>query len=74
MCLPAIPALFLGFSAWAAWGQDKGNPQEEAALLKNAGRFVDAFHQGDAKAVAAHWTPDGDYTDQTGKNMKGGPR
>ena len=44
LCLLAIPALFLGYSAGAAWGQDKGNPQEEAALLKKAGSFVDAFH------------------------------
>src|SRR5262249_43815927 len=33
--------------------------------------FVEAFHKGDAKAVAAFWTPDGDYTDRTGKHMNG---
>jgi uncharacterized protein (TIGR02246 family) len=71
LCLLAVPALILGFAAGGAWGQDKGNPQEEKALLKNAESFVNAFHKGDAKALAAHWTTDGDYTDQTGKMLKG---
>src|SRR5262249_42936479 len=45
--------------------------KDEAALLKNAEAFVETFHKGDAKALAAFWTPDGDYTDQTGRLMKG---
>ena len=45
--------------------------KEEAAIFKNAEAFVAAFHKGDAKAVAAFWTTDGDYTDQTGKVFKG---
>ena len=48
-----------------------GNPADEAALLKNAEGFVEAFHKGDAKAVAAFWTTDGDYTDLTGKRTSG---
>jgi uncharacterized protein (TIGR02246 family) len=47
-------------------------PKEEAAaLIKNAEAFVEAFHKGDAKAVASFWAEDGDYTDQTGHTMKG---
>ncbi|HJZ56859.1 MAG TPA: hypothetical protein VKE74_17960, partial [Gemmataceae bacterium] len=38
------------------------NPAEEAALLKNAEAFVEAFNKGDAKTLAAFWTPQGDYT------------
>jgi len=49
----------------------KRNPVEEAALLKNAEAFVAAFHKGDAKALAALWTVDGDYTDMDGRVMKG---
>jgi uncharacterized protein (TIGR02246 family) len=48
-----------------------GNAADEAALLKQAEEFVEAFHKGDAKAIAAFWTADGDYTDQTGKVFKG---
>ncbi len=51
--------------------ETRGNPKEEAALLKNAEGFVAAFHKGDAKALAAFWTPDGDYTDQMGRKFKG---
>jgi uncharacterized protein (TIGR02246 family) len=60
----------IGLVAAPAPGQEK-NPAEETALMKQAEAFVDAFHKGDAKALAAHWTPDGDYTDQTGKTLKG---
>ena len=36
-----------------------------------AAEFVAAFDKGDAKAVAAFWTPDGDYIDQLGRRYKG---
>jgi uncharacterized protein (TIGR02246 family) len=36
--------------------------------LKN---FVEAFNNGDAKAVAAHWTEDGDYIDDAGQVFRG---
>jgi uncharacterized protein (TIGR02246 family) len=52
-------------------GQAKGNPQDMAAIAKNAEAFVEAFHKGDAKALATFWTPDGDYTDEAGKHLKG---
>ena len=45
--------------------------KDEAAILENAKAFVEAFHKGDAKAVAAFWTTDGDYTDQAGHLLKG---
>ena len=48
-----------------------GNPDGEAALLKRAEAFVEAFHKGDAKAVAAFWTADGDYTGMSGKRLAG---
>ncbi len=51
--------------------EPKRNSKEEAALLKNAEAFVEAFHKGDAAALAAFWTSDGDYTDQLGKHLKG---
>jgi uncharacterized protein (TIGR02246 family) len=50
--------------------QPNGSP-DEAALKKRAAAFVEAFHNGDAKALAAFWTADGDYIDQTGRRLKG---
>jgi uncharacterized protein (TIGR02246 family) len=70
--LLALPALLVGLEARPLVAEDiQDKAKEEAALLKNAEAFVEAFHKGDAKAVAAFWTTDGDYTDQTGKLYKG---
>jgi uncharacterized protein (TIGR02246 family) len=38
---------------------------------KRAQEFIAAFNKGDAKAVAAFWTPDGDYVDEVGHEFKG---
>ena len=43
----------------------------QAAIHQTAEAFVAAFHKGDAKALAAFWTPDGDYVDDTGRVMQG---
>jgi uncharacterized protein (TIGR02246 family) len=45
--------------------------QQIAAITNTAKAFVDAFHKGDAKAVAAFWTLDGDYVDEHGRVLKG---
>jgi len=36
-------------------------------ITKTAEAFVEAFHKGDAKAVAAFWTPDGDFVDENSR-------
>jgi uncharacterized protein (TIGR02246 family) len=46
---------------------------QEAAITKTAEAFVEAFQKGDAKAVAAFWTQDGDYVDLTGRVLNGRP-
>src|SRR5262245_7654727 len=51
--------------------QPEGDPKDKAAIAKNAETFLEAFHKGDAKALAALWTSDGDYTDQNGRQLKG---
>jgi uncharacterized protein (TIGR02246 family) len=73
LCLLALLAIAFALTASRGTAQPgKIDPkEEEAALMKRAEAFVDAFHKGDAKAVAAFWTPDGDYTDQTGLLLKG---
>jgi uncharacterized protein (TIGR02246 family) len=70
--LLALPALLFSLTALPGWaGNRKGDSKEGDAIQKKAEAFIEAFHKGDAKAVAAFWTTDGDYTDQTGKHMKG---
>jgi uncharacterized protein (TIGR02246 family) len=66
----AVPCMVLGLATGPVSSQEK-NPEAEAAILKQAESFVDAFHKGDAKTLAAFWTPDGDYTSQAGKTFKG---
>ena len=44
---------------------------QQAAIHKSAEAFVTAFHKGGAKALAAFWTPDGDYVDESGRVLKG---
>jgi len=46
-------------------------PEQSAALAKLGEAYVAAFNKGDAKAVAAFWTPDGDYVDQLGHTFAG---
>jgi uncharacterized protein (TIGR02246 family) len=45
--------------------------KEGSGSGKRAQAFIAAFNKGDAKAVAAFWTPDGDYTDMAGEKYKG---
>src|SRR3954454_3158649 len=68
----ALTALAVGLWAPLAAAQEpRNNPEEAAALQKRAEAFVEAFHKGDAKAVAALWAEDGTYTDLTDRQMKG---
>jgi uncharacterized protein (TIGR02246 family) len=45
----------------------------QAALIKNAQAFTEAFEKADAKAVAAFWAEDGDYVDLNGRRLQGRP-
>ena len=68
----ALAALTLISVAQASGaGRSLDDAKEEAAIFKNAEAFVEAFHKGDAKMLAAFWTTDGDYTDETGRVFKG---
>ena len=44
---------------------------DKDAISNNAKAFVAAFEQGNAKAIAAFWTEDGDYMDLTGRLLQG---
>jgi len=64
--------LFLGVGTMPAQQEGGGdNGKEKLGHGKRAQAFIAAFNNGDAKAVAGFWTPDGDYTDQIGRKYKG---
>src|SRR5947209_3917326 len=62
----------------AAAGQEEGKTRpaadhsaDEEAIRANVARFVKAYNAGDAKAVAALFTPDGEIVDKEGNDTEG---
>lgn len=71
-----LTAALAVMSALASAPQQKVEPApstdaQRDEIVKTAEAFIEAFHKEDAKACAAFWTPDGDYTDMDGRVMKG---
>lgn len=53
-------------------GQGKGSHEQDIAAIKKAMKsFIEAFEKGDAKAVAAHWTSEGEYVADDGTKYQG---
>jgi uncharacterized protein (TIGR02246 family) len=71
LCVSGLLCLLLLIGSGMCAGDDKGNATEEKALKARAEAFVQAFNNGDAKALADFWTPDGDYVDQAGHTLSG---
>src|SRR5262249_11436636 len=46
-------------------------PEDEAAIRKVSGDFLKAVEKGDAKAVAAFWTEEGEYITEDGTTIRG---
>lgn len=44
---------------------------DETAIRRTDASFVKAYQQGDAKSVAAHFTPDAEYVDELGNIFQG---
>jgi uncharacterized protein (TIGR02246 family) len=68
--LPFSPIPGIGLAP-ARSEEPKGEEKVELSKGKRAQAFLAAFNRGDARAVAAFWTPDGDYVDQVGHKHKG---
>lgn len=47
------------------------NSADEQAIRETAETFASAYNKADAKAVAAHFTPDGEYVDEQGNVFQG---
>jgi uncharacterized protein (TIGR02246 family) len=55
-----------------ASGTRSGDQREETDAIRQASReFVEAFNKGNAKAIAALWTEDGDLIDESGRRLAG---
>lgn len=51
--------------------QEKGQDADREAIAKAVRSFAAAFESGDAKALAAHWTENGEYVDDDGTVLRG---
>lgn len=51
--------------------RDKADSPELAAVRKTAKEFAEAFNKGDARAMAALWTKDGEYVGPDGETLRG---
>jgi uncharacterized protein (TIGR02246 family) len=69
LCL--VVALLLAGGVGIAQKDEKEKGKDGDAIFENAKAFVAAFNKGDAKALAAFWAADGDYTDVKGHHIKG---
>jgi uncharacterized protein (TIGR02246 family) len=72
--LLALPLAAVGITSLSSAARPpQGDKIEEAknAIAKNGELFIEAYHSGDAKAVAAFWAEDGDYTEPGGRTTKG---
>ena len=67
-CLVALILLSLPCAGVA---QEGARTADEEAIRATAASFCKAFNAGDANTVAAHWTADGEYVDETGAAYHG---
>ncbi|MDH3718311.1 MAG: SgcJ/EcaC family oxidoreductase [Planctomycetota bacterium] len=69
--ITAITGLFVG-GILHAQDQPAGKTNSEIPGVSETDKtFTAAFNRGDAQAVAAHWTEDGDYVDENGQKYHG---
>jgi uncharacterized protein (TIGR02246 family) len=57
--------------AEAQAGDDKAREADNAAIREAGESFIKAFEGGDAKAVAARWTAEGEYISDDGTTVRG---
>jgi len=79
-CLPFCLAAVLLLSQFSAWGQggkgkpgkpDDGRAADRAAIAQGTASFIKAFESGNARAVAAHWTEEGEFINEDGSIIQG---
>ncbi|QDT27889.1 SnoaL-like domain protein [Gimesia panareensis] len=66
-----LMVLLLLVSAGQFVHADDATPKEEDLIRAAISSYKTAFDKGDAKAVAGHWTPEGEFTPPGGETIKG---
>src|SRR5579871_3795023 len=66
-----VPVWLIALSApWAVAAEPGASSKEVAAIRAAADAYVSALEQGNRDALAAAWTPEGDYIDAAGRSFK----
>ena len=69
--IPLLAVILAAISQMAVADEAAQPSKDEAAVRATADAFIKAFNRGDAKAVAALWTPNGTLADDRGEIFKG---
>ena len=69
--IAAASVIVLATAVPSLAARDKGKNSAKKAIQKVAAAYTAAFNKGDAKAMAAFWTPQGDYIGPRGELIKG---
>jgi uncharacterized protein (TIGR02246 family) len=67
--LGLLAAILLGVVAFSGHGQPPASAEQ--AVRKASAAHLDALNKGDLAGVLAHWAPDADYIDESGKKTSG---
>jgi len=66
-----LPVAVAVVAAAVEAGQPDQENKDEAAILRAAADYVEAFNRGDAKTVASQWSDEGEYLSTTGERLTG---
>ena len=70
-CRVVLLILFLAGIAAARGAEPKQPSDDRAAILKTVDSYVAAYNRGDAKAVAGHWSDEGEWLSPDGRRIRG---
>jgi uncharacterized protein (TIGR02246 family) len=71
LCVAATIGMILLVSSTGRTRDDPDNNGSDQMIKARSTAFIAAFDNGDAKALAAFWAPNGDYMDELGHHYKG---
>jgi uncharacterized protein (TIGR02246 family) len=70
-CVLVAAGLIFAQNKSASTGDASSRPADEKAIREAAQGLARAFEKGDAKAMAAFWTEEGEYVDESGTPVRG---
>lgn len=69
-CIAFLVLILAGIAA-ASGAEPKRPADDRAAIMKTVESYVAAYNRGDAKALAAHWSDEGQWLSPDGRRIRG---